>query len=185
MPTSRGRVVIDILGEQLLSNAVAAGVIPARIVEAIDLSNGTADGSIVLVYSDAKSSIAASTTTQYDLSGSMTNALGQTVVFAEVVLIAIRNTRQTALAYLTIGPHSSNGFGAISGSKGFWNAATGSGGGNVVPPALASIGNGWIVLYDPTGVPVTAGTGDILSVVTSGVTGSTNSWDLLILGRSA
>jgi hypothetical protein len=41
------------------------------------------------------------------------------------------------------------------------------------------------VLYAKDGVPVTAGTGDVLRVTTSGVAGSTNTWDLLVIGRSA
>lgn len=186
MPTSRGRIVMDVVGEQILAGAIAAGVIPARITEAIDLASGTSDGSIDLVYYQEKTGGAASTTTSYDLSGPLTNAFGEAVVFAEVVCIAIRNKRTTALAYLTVGPHATNGFGIISGSKGFWGAAIGSGGGNIVGPAISSPGqDGWFVLYDPTGVPVTASTADILAVVTSGVPGSTNAWDILILGRSA
>jgi len=41
------------------------------------------------------------------------------------------------------------------------------------------------VLYAADGVPVTAGTGDILTITTSAVAGSANAWDILVLGRSA
>jgi hypothetical protein len=51
--------------------------------------------------------------------------------------------------------------------------------GNIVGPGA------WLTLYDPTGVPVTAGTGDLLTITTSAVVGATNAWDILILGRSA
>jgi len=185
MPTSRARVIIDIVAEQILSDALAAGVIPESFREALDFSSGTSDGSIDLVYGKSESGIAASTTTSYDLSGSLENRLGQAVVFAEVCLIAIRNKRTTALAWVQIGPHATAGFGAVASNKGFWGAALGSGGGNYVGPALTTGQNGWAVFHDPTGVPVTATTADILATITSGVSGPTNAYDLLILGRSA
>lgn len=185
MPTSRGRIVLDILGEQILRSGLHQGVIPASFKDILDYGGGTSDGQIDLVYADTKTGIAASTTTQYDLSGSLENALGEAVVFAEVVLIALRNKRETALAYLSAGPHTSNGFGILASGKGFWNAAQGSGGGSVVGPSPGTGPGSWFVAHDYTGVPVTAGTGDIFSVITSAVSGSTNAWDLLILGRSA
>lgn len=177
--TSTASVHLDITAAQILADGINAGVIPARFREVLDLPNGTTDGKIDLVYASTKSSIAASATTTYDLSGSLTNAVGRAVVFAEVVLIALKNKRTTALANLTIGPNSSAGFGTLAAGKGFWAAAQGSGGGSVVGPGS------WYVVYDPTGVPVTASTADILAIIASAVTGDTNTWDLLILGRSA
>lgn len=179
MGNDSASVQIDIKGHQLLASGINAGVIPARFREILDLPNGTTDGKIDIVFADTKSGIAASATTTYDLSGSLTNAVAATAVFAEIVLIAIKNKRTTAQATLTIGPHSSAGFGILGSGKGFWVAAQGSGGGSVVGPGA------WYVVYDPTGVPVTATTADILSVVSSAVSGDTNTWDLLILGRSA
>ena len=185
MATSRARFSIDIVGEQILSTAIQGGVIPARFVESLDMASGTSDGQIDLVWGKVESGIAASNTTQYDLSGSLANIYGEAVVFAEVVLIAIKNTRTTALANISIGPHSSAGFGILTSGKGFWNAAQGSGGGSVVGPSSSAGPGSWYVVHDYTGVPVTATTADILSVVTSAVSGSTNDWQILIMGRSA
>ena len=99
----------------------------------------------------------------------------------EVCLIAVRNKRTTALAYLDVGPHATNGFGRLVSSRGFWPADVGADAdqGSIVAP------DSWLVLYAKDGVPVTAGTGDMLRVTTSGVVGSTNTWDLLVIGRSA
>lgn len=185
MATSRARFSIDIIGEQILSTAIQGGVIPARFLQSLDMASGTSDGQIDLIYGKVESGIAAGATTQYDLSGSLANIFGEAVVFAEVVLIALRNTRTTALANISIGPHSSNGFGILASGKGFWNAAQGSGGGSVVGPSSSAGPGSWYVVHDYTGVPVTATTADILSIVTSAVSGSTNGWELLIMGRSA
>lgn len=181
MGTSSARVLIDIQAQDLIAAGIVAGVIPAKFLEQFNLDTGTADGKCDLVYAKTESAIAASTITSYDLSGSLLGPGGAACVFVEVALIAIRNKRTTALAYLDIGPHATNGFGRLASSRGFWPADVGADAdqGSIVEP------EGWLVLYSKGGVPVTAGTADILRVTTSAVVGSTNSWDLLIIGRSA
>jgi hypothetical protein len=166
------------------------GSLLADFAEAIELANGTTDGSACdLVYAETKTGIAASSTTSYDLAGSLLDKNGATITFKEVCLIALRNKRTTAQAVLTVGPHGTNGFGALTGGKGFWQAAVNAGGGNVVGVAgTAGPGNSgasWFILYDWTGVPVTAATADILAIVASAIAGDTNSWDIVIIGRSA
>ena len=175
-----GKIVLDVSALQILSAGIVAGVVPARIVESIDLASGTTDGQIDVAYAVSVSAAPASTINSYDLSGSLTMA-GVSCVFAEVCLILLRNKRTTALAYLDIGPHATNGFGRLASSRGFWPADAGADAdqGSIVAPSS------FICMYNKDGVPVTAGTGDILRVTTSGVAGSTNEWDLLILGRSA
>lgn len=181
MANSSAKINIDIQAQELLASGIKAGVIPSRFAIFQDLPNGTADGSCDLVFAKTESSIAASTITSYDLAGSLTDSFGTTLTFVEVVLIAVRNKRTTALAYLDVGPHATNGFGRLSSSRGFWPAdiAADADQGSIVAP------DSWLVLYSKDGVPVTAGTGDVLRVTTSGVAGSTNSWDILVIGRSA
>lgn len=181
MGTASARVNIDIRAQELLSSGIRAGVIPANFAVVLDLTNGTADGSCDLAYAASPSGIAASTVTSYDLAGSLVDSFGTTLTFAEVCLIAVRNKRTTALAYLDVGPHATNGFGRLASSRGFWPADIGADAdqGSIVAP------DSWLVLYQKDGVPVTAGTGDVLRVTTSGVVGSINTWDILILGRSA
>ena len=157
-----------------------------QFFEEFELLNGTTDGTMCdLVYCKSESAKAAGGTTTYDLVGSLTDIDGATISFVEVCLIAIRNTRATAQAVISIGPDATNGFGVLAGGKGFWNAALGSGGGNVIGPALSTGQTSWTVFYDATGVPCAAGSTDELSVLTSAVTGATNSWDIIIIGRSA
>lgn len=177
--TASARISLDIRAQELLSSGIRAGVIPSTFSVLLDLTNGTADGSCDLAYAASPSGIAASTTTDYDLAGALVDSFGTPLTFAEVCLIAVRNKRTTALAYLTVG--SSDAFGLLASSRGFWPADIGADGdqGSIVAP------DSWLVLYQKDGVPVTAGTADGLKVVTSGVAGSINTWDILIIGRSA
>lgn len=182
MGNASARVTIDIRAQDLLQSGIRAGVIPTTFLQQLDLNNGTTDGKIDLIYGKSESGKAASSTTSYDLVGtSLTDSFGAAVSFAEVALIAIKNTRTTALAYLQVGPHATNGFGKFASSRGFWGATADvtNGSGNTIAP------DSWLVLYNKDGVPCSGGASDILAVVTSAVSGDTNSWDILICGRSA
>jgi hypothetical protein len=186
MPAN-AKVVLDITAQNILQSGLDAGAIPSRFRTLLSLGSGTAEGQIDRVFSKSESAKAASSTTSYDLSGGVTDVFGVTVTMVEVVLIAIRNKRQTAQATLSIGPHATNGFGALNAGRGFWTAALGSGGGNIVMPASTTTTDreSWTVMYSEQGVPVTAGTGDILAVICSAISGDVNAWDILVLGRSA
>jgi len=184
MGNASGRVFVNVQAQNILAAGVAAGAIPLSFQAQLELANGTAAGSIDLAYGKTESSIAASTITSYDLSGSLTDAVGAAVVFARVSLIAIRNNRTTALAYLDMGPHATNGFGRLgtpTAGFGFWPAdiAADADQGSIVAPGS------WVVLHALAGVPLTNAASDILRVTTSAVVGATNGWDLLILGTSA
>ena len=181
MPNASANIRIDITARDLLASGIKAGVIPLKFQVTTDLDNGTSDGKIDLAYGISETAKAASTIFSYDLTGSLLDSFGAAVNFVEVCLIALRNNRTTALAYLDVGPHATNGFGRLASSRGFWPAdvAADADQGSIVAP------DSWLVLYNKDGVPVGAGATDILRVTTSAVAGATNAWDLLILGRSA
>jgi hypothetical protein len=184
MGNATASVSLQITARDVLTSGLARGVIPIQFAQILELNNGLADANIDLVYTDTKVAVAASNTPgqSYDLVGtSLKDSFGASVSFAEVVLIALYNRRLDAGAYLQVGPHATNGFGRLSGSKGFWPAdlAADADQGSIVGPGA------WLCLFDPVGVPAGAGATDILTVITSAVAGSTNGWDLLILGRSA
>jgi hypothetical protein len=163
------KVLLSIEARSVLQEGVNAGVIPSKILENIDLSYGTSEGNIDLAWATTETAIAASTTTTYDLTSE--TFLSEARVFKEVVLIAVRNKRETAAAYLSVGPDSSDGFGAT----GPWADAS----------DRSRIGpEGWFVQYDPVGWTVDA-THKVLDVITSAVAGATNSWDIIVLGRSS
>lgn len=176
MSTVSGKINLSVLAREVLSAGISKGVIDREFTSLLDLPTGTADNNINKCYAKRETGIGA-TTTVYDLIGTLTDEDGATINFDEVVLIAVRNLSTTAANYLTIGPDASAGFGAVSGNKGFWSAALGSGGGSV----CAADGDSWVVMHSKGGVPAVAATSDELSVITTGA--SLNTWDILILGR--
>jgi hypothetical protein len=180
MGSASANIRIDVTARDILQSGVTQDASVRRFIQSLDLNNGTADGYIDLIYGVSASAIAASTTTSYDLVGTLTS-LGVTLNFSEIVFIIVHNKRTTALAYLIVGAHATNGFGKLVSSLGFWGATADvtNGGGSVVAP------NSWMILYNKQGVPCSAGATDILAVVTSGVAGSTNEFDIIIGGRSA
>jgi len=181
--TIKGQVHFVVQAEEQVSNGPLKGINKRALELLLDLPNGTADGKIDLAYSTIATGIAASTTTVYDLVGSLTDLSGTTISFAEVTTIAIRNLSATAANYLTMGPDATNGFGVVSSNKGFWADASDR---NVIPANYDSQtgDGGWVILHSRGGVPCAAGSTDELAVITQGGT-SANTWELVILGRSA
>jgi hypothetical protein len=181
MGNATASVSLQITARDVLTSGLKAGVIPIQFNNILELNNGLLDTQIDLAWTASRVAMPASATTNMDLHGALTDSFGNTVQFHEVVLIALRNNRVDAGAYLLLAPAAANGFGRLTSSKGFWPADLGADTdqGNIVGPTS------WLCLYDPTGVPTAVGTADILAITTSAVVGSTNAWDILILGRSA
>lgn len=175
--TISGSVLLDLAFQEVIAFGNKAGPVTTRLREAYDLTNGTTDGSIDRAYAKREVSIGSAVTTVYDLVGSLTDTEGTTISAAEIVLIAVKNLSTTAANYLTVGPDATNGFGVVSSNKGFWADASDR---NVIP----ADGYSWVVLHSRGGVPCSAGSTDELAVITqSGTSG--NTWDLLVLARSA
>jgi hypothetical protein len=173
--TFTARVALDLLFYEIRSSNVRPGQDIGRFNELIDMATGTSDNQINVAYAVEVTGIAASTTTVYDLIGTLTAEDGTVLNFDEVVLIAVKNLSTTAANYLLVGPDSTNGFGAVASNKGFWNAAADR---NV----LAADGGSWMVLHSKGGVPAAAGSTDELAIITQSGT-SSNTWRLMILGR--
>jgi hypothetical protein len=167
--THSAKIEMNLELKSIIADGINAGIIPAKILEKLELRGGIADGQIDKGFSITESAKPASGTTTYDLTS--LSFYGSSIVFDEIVLIAIRNKRTTAGAYLNVGPNAANGFG----DTGPWADASDR---SQVGPS------GWFVMYNPTGWPVD-GTHKSLDVTTSAVAGAINSWDILILGRSA
>jgi len=183
MATNSARVNVEITTKTPFTSGLLQNVLALKFIEAFDLNVGTGDGQIDLCYTKSLSAQAAGTTSIDLHAGTIKDPAGNSAVFVEVCLIAIRNNSTVALANLTIGPDATAGFGNLgspAAGLGFWPAdiAADNDQGNVVAP------NGdWLVLYCTKGVPVNNSFKN-LDVVTTGA-GSTNGFDLLVLGRSA
>ena len=182
--TLSAKVLLDIEMRELLQSGVRNGAIPTKVLRNLDLTTGTSDGNIDLAYYTRASGIGESVTTVYDLAGSLADLSGTTITFVEVVLVVVVNLSGTAANYLEVGPDATNGFGVVASNVGFWADASDR---NVLSAsfgATATGGGAWLVLHDEGGVAVAAGSTDELAVITQGGT-SSNTWDILILGRSA
>jgi len=181
--TFRGGVMFRVQGDEIVSSGPLKGANKRALELQLDLPNGTTDGQIDLAYSKIETGIGASVTTVYDLIGSLTDLSGGAVSFAEVVTIAIRNLSATAANWLSVGPDATAGFGVVATNKGFW--ADASDRSVVMADYDSSSGDsGWLILHCRSGVPASAGTSDELAVITQSGT-SANTWEIVILGRSA
>lgn len=150
---------------QLSALDLASATFPLLFDWSAALSNGTGAGQASQVWSDTRT-LAGSASENLDLAGSLTNAFGVTVTFTKVKLILVR-ARST-----------NNASNAVQVQRGSSNG---------VPIFLAAsdglqLGPGGLFLFfDPTGVTVTAGTGDILTVTNSAGTNAVD-YDIVIIG---
>ena len=140
---------------------------------AIDLSGqyllaaGTGDNQIDVVHADAHS-MAQSATKDYDLSGSLTNPIGDTAVFAKVKAIAIKAGAANP-GNLKVGADA-------AAFAGFFDDASDE---LIVPPGQLQL-----LLATKSGLAVTATTADIVQVASESATG-TYTFDIVFLGASA
>jgi hypothetical protein len=138
---------------------------PVLINLLLNLSNGTGAGQASQHWHDTRS-LAGSATEDLDLAASLTNAFGVTLTFTKVKLLYVRAATTNNVAN----------------NVNFQRATA-----NGVPLFLAaldgvSLAPGAIFLYyDPTGVTVTAATGDLFTVTNSAGT-NTVSYDIFIAG---
>jgi hypothetical protein len=176
MSTSiNGKVNLDILFTEVITNGMKSGVVPTRLSEIIDLPAGTQDAQINVAFAKTETGIGSAVTTSYDLVGSLKNTEGTTINFDEVVLVAVRNKSSTAANFLKVGPDATHGFGILSGNVGIWADVSDR---NIIP----ADGDSWFVIYVKGGVAAADSTSDILDIITQSGT-SANTWDVLFLGR--
>jgi hypothetical protein len=160
------RVAID--GE--ISAAIDIGTVAHDFVfgPSYNFTDGTGADQIRQVFTDTRT-LAASATEDLDLAGSLTNALGVSVVFTKIrgllVRAAAANTNN-----VIVGGAAANQFATPFGAG--THTVT------VRPGGLLLL-----VAGDATGYAVTAGTGDLLKIANSGgTTGVT--YDIVLLGTA-
>ena len=168
MPLST-KIVVRI--EADLTNALDLNTVtyPLRVKKEYTWASGTGASQADTIWTDTRT-LTASSTEDLDLAGTLTNALGTTVTFAEVAAIYIfaadANTNN-----VQVGGAASNQF--IN-----W-VANNSDIVNIRPGGMMLL-----VAPDSTAYAVTAGTGDLLKIANSA--GSTSvTYDIVIIGRSA
>ena len=136
----------------------------------LDFADGSGAGQANKVYVRGQSGLGTqiqSVNTDIDLSGSLTDDLGQSVVFTAIKGIYVR-AGDSNPGILSIGPAAANGFvGPFSGTT----------------PAIALPAGGrfCVARFDAAGWAVTAGTGDLLRIASAAGAG-TYTYDLVVVG---
>lgn len=139
------------------------------ISQTITLTDGSGANQASQVWGDTRS-LAASTSEELDLNGSLTNGLGATVSFTRIVAIIIKSA-STNGDTITVGGASSNAWEP-------WAGATGD--------EIKIRPGGFLALAAPdaTGLAVTASTADLLKILNDD-SGAAASYDILLIGSEA
>lgn len=134
-----------------------------------ELASGTAVDQADLIFHDRRT-LTASANDDIDLAGSLVDAFGDTLTFAKIKGILIRNRSTTVGDILNIGGGSANFIN--------WIAAAGD---------IVKLGPGGVfLLWNPStaGYAVTATTADILRITEAGGANSVD-YDIVLIGTSA
>jgi hypothetical protein len=123
---------------------------PGVLDETITFVDGNGSGQANRIYY-AERTLTAGSNETLDLAGVLLDVYGNTLTFAKVYAIAVKNVG-TVASRIEFGPNSSNGFG----TNVFFGGAS--------HRVSVNISSGLAVLYAPAGATVTAGTGDLLYV---------------------
>lgn len=150
---------------QLSALDLASATFPLQFDWTSLLANGTGAGQASQVWSDTRT-LGPSATENLDLAGSLVNAFGVTLTFTKVKLLLFRaKSTNNAANAVQVQRATSNG----------------------VPVFLAALdgvqlfAGGIFLFYDPAGVTVTAGTGDLLTITNSAGTNSVD-YDVVVVG---
>ncbi len=171
--TAKLRFFLEVTdGEATAQSTTDFAAAPTTFEWMFPMACGTSDGQTNLAYMRKGLTIAASATTTFDLAGSLTDLFGHTLTFTVVKCIVLKNRSTTAGDTLKIGPAASDSW------VGFWADASD----RSLCKAGISGQPGFLVLYDPVGIAVTAGSADDLVIIEAGGA-NTVTYDLLILGE--
>lgn len=147
---------------------LATPSVPLELTERYRWASGTAADQADRMFTDRRT-LAASATEDLDLAGSLSDGLGGTITFARVKALLVRGADANTNNVNVSRP-------AANGVPLFLAASDGI--------AVRPGGTFLWVAPDATAVPVTGGTGDLLTVTNS--SGSTSvTYDVIILGASA
>ncbi|MBV9920292.1 MAG: hypothetical protein JOY78_05460 [Pseudonocardia sp.] len=154
------------------SSALDLGTLsfPFSTTASVAYATGTAAGQVDMVFTDTRT-LSASGTEDLDLAGSLTGAFGNTLTFARIKAIHVSAAAGNTNNVVVTRP-ASNGVP--------WLLAAGDGIA-LRPGAAMTWASG---SADATGVAVTAGTGDLITVTNSAGTTSVT-YNVIILGCSA
>jgi hypothetical protein len=164
--TTKVRAVIEASLEGAHDFSLPKFTLPAQAD--IVMLSGTTNGKADVLFADQRT-LAASASENIDLAGALADPLGVAAVFAEVTAILVRAAAGNANNVL-VSQAATNGFaGPFTGAD---------------EPVSVQPGGAALFVAPNAGWPVTAGTGDLLTIANSAA-GSSVTYDLVIVGRSA
>jgi len=151
------------------TNALDLGTValPIDVQASITLDNGTGANQADKVFTDTRT-VTTGATDSIDLAGSLTDAFGATITLARVKAILVK---------------------AASGNTTDLSVARPAANGAVLSSAASDaivVKPGGVFFWaapDATAIPVTAGTGDLLSIINAA--GASANYDIVIVGASA
>lgn len=161
-------VNLSISGTQTNALDLGTAALPFSLSSNYSLTSGTAAGQADRVFTDTRT-LGASATEDLDLAGVLTDAFGAVITFAKIKAIAIKAAAANTNNVNVSRPAGATGvpiFLAIS--DGF-----------LIPPGYTFFWGG-----SGTGVTVTAGTGDLITI-TNSAGGTSVTYDVVIIGTSA
>lgn len=168
----QANVLFGVNGQYSLAGQLGTKLAQLGVNLNLAFLDGVGAGQVSKIYARKAGSLGSqvqSVNTDLDLSGSLVDDLGQTVVFTAVKAIVF-GTDALNPGTLSLGPAPANGFaGPFSGTTPA-----------LVLPALCA-GRVAFARFDATGWAVTAGTGDLLRIASAATAGTYN-YDLAILG---
>jgi len=141
---------------------------PVEVARAISLATGIGNGQADTIFSDQRT-LGASAAEDLDLAASLIGAFGNTLTFVKLKVLLIYAAAANVNNVRVTRP-------ATNGVPLFLAASDGI---DVRPDGLFLF-----ACKDATGVPVTAGTGDLINIANSGA-GTSVVYDIVIIGTSA
>ena len=126
------------------------------------LSNGTGANQASQQWSDTRT-VTTGATDSLDLAGSLTNAFGVTLTFTKIKVLLVKAATNNSTTLQVTRP-ASNGVVLF--------LAAGD--------AIVLQAGAWLLWFDPNGIAVTAGTGDLLNIVNTA--GNSANYDIVIIG---
>jgi hypothetical protein len=163
-------VSASVSGSQTSALDLGTITFPFSTTASTAFTSGTGAGQVDMVFTDTRT-LSASATENLDLAGSLTGALGTTLTFARIKAVFISAAAANTNDVQVTRP-------ASNGTALFMAAGDGIA---LRPGAFFAWGSG---SADATGVTVTAGTGDLLTVTNSAGTTSVT-YTVVIVGCSA
>lgn len=161
-------VAVSVSSSHIKSLDLGNATFPIALTQTVNLLNGTGAGQADLIFTDTHT-LTASATENLDLAGSLTDAYGATVTFARIKAVIITAASANTNDVQVTRPASNGAPLFLADGDGL----------SVRPGGLFA----W-ACADATGVAITAGTGDLLTITNSaGTTGVT--YTVIIIGASA